>query len=117
MGWCLPMSFAFGETVTVVPGTIGFDNSGDPIPDTRIEHDIAGCGVAPRYSTEPTERGRQGVIVGLTVYAPTGSDVLSSDSLRVRGDLFVVDGHPAEWRSPFSGWAPGVEVAIRRAVG
>ncbi len=111
------MDFAYGETVTVVPGSIGSDNSGDPVPDTRLEHAIAGCSIAPRYSTEPTVRGRQGVIVGLTVYAPAGSDILSTDSLRVRGEDYVVDGHPAEWRSPFSGWAPGMEVAVRRAVG
>ena len=109
--------FVFGETVTIVPGSPGTDSYGDPLPITRTGGDITGCGVAPRYSTEPTERGRQGVIVGLTVYAPTGSDILSTDSLIVRGAEYVVDGEPAAWRSPFSGWAPGIEVAIRRAVG
>lgn len=111
------MMFAHGETVTVVPGSIGSDNNGDPIPDTRTGGAIAGCGIAPRYSTEPTERGRQGVIVGLTVYAPAGSDILSTDSLTVRGGTYVVDGEPAQWRSPFTGWAPGIEVAVRKAVG
>lgn len=109
--------FTFGETVTVLPGPPTTDQYGDPIPSERIGGDIANCGVAPRYSTEPTERGRQGVIVGLTVYAPTGSDILSTDSLRVRELDYVVDGEPAAWVNPFTGWAPGIEVAIRRAVG
>lgn len=111
------MDFAHGETVTVVPGSIGSDNNGDPVPDTRPEHDLERCGIAFRYSTEPTERGRQGVIVGLTVYAPAGSDVLSTDNLLVRGSTYRVEGEPGDWRSPFSGWEPGMEIMARKAVG
>jgi len=111
------MDFPYGETVTVVPGPPGSDQYGDPLPVTRVSFDIEGCGVAPRYSTEPTERGRQGVIVGLSIYAPIGSDILSTDSLRVRGDVYAVEGEPADWRSPFSGWAPGMEIALKRAAG
>ena len=109
--------FANSETVTVLPGPTTFDAYGDPIASTRVGGDIAGCAVAPRYSTEPTVRGRQGVIVGLSIYAPAGSDILSTDSLRVRGDIYVVEGDPAEWVSPYTGWAPGMEVAVKRAVG
>jgi hypothetical protein len=111
------MDFAYGETVTVVPGSIGSDNNGDPIPDTRVEHDLERCGVAFRYSTEPTERGRQGVIVGVTVLAPPRSDVLSTDELRVRGGLYKVEGEPADWRSPYTGWEPGMEISAKKAVG
>lgn len=109
--------FANGETVTVLPGPETFDDYGDPIPSERVGGDILGCAVAPRYSTEPTVRGRQGVIVGLSIYAPAGSDILFTDSLRVRGEVYVVEGEPAEWVSPFTGWAPGLEVAVKRAVG
>ena len=109
--------FAHGETVTVLPGPPTTDAYGEPIPSTRTGGDITGCAIAPRMSTEPTERGRQGVIVGLTVYAPAGSDILSTDSLMVRGHSYLVEGEPAEWVSPYTGWTPGLEVAIRRAVG
>lgn len=111
------MAFANGETVTVIPGPPAADQYGDPLPITRVGGDIPGCAVAPRYSTEPTARGRQGVIVGMSIYAPAGSDILSTDLLRVRGDVYVVEGEPAEWVSPFTGWAPGMEVAVKRAVG
>jgi hypothetical protein len=109
--------FAHGETVTVLPGPTTFDAYGDPIASTRVGGDILGCAVAPRYSTEPTVRGRQGVIVGLSIYAPAGSDILSTDLLRVRGDIYDVEGEPAEWVSPYTGWEPGMEVAVKRAGG
>jgi hypothetical protein len=109
--------FAHGETVTVLPGAVTYDQYGDPVAPTRTGSNITGCAIAPRYSTESTERGRQGVIVGLTIYAPAGSDILSTDSLMVRGHPYVVEGEPADWVNPYTGWAPGLEVAIRRAVG
>lgn len=111
------MWFAHGETVTVLPGSVGTDADGEPVPDTRTGGDIERCAIAFRYSTEPTARGRNGVIVGLTVFAPFGSDITSTDSLMIRGNRYVVDGEPAEWRSPFTGWEPGIEVAARRAEG
>ena len=110
------MRFSHGETVTVVrasPG--GVDAYGDPLPGDASRVDVPGCAVAPRYSSEPSERGRQGVIVGLTVYGP---DVfLSTDQVEVRGVLYDVEGEPGFWENPFTGWAPGVEVALRRAEG
>lgn len=110
------MDFPHGETVTVLPGSTT-DQYGDPVPSARTGSTIDGCAIAPRMSTEPPERGRQGVVVGLTVYAPAGSDIISTDLLMIRGLTYVVDGEPAEWSSPFTGWTPGLEVAVRRAVG
>ena len=110
--------FTHGETVTILRDTPGgFDQYGDPIPSSTARIDIVGCGIDDRYSTEPTERGRQGVIVGKTILAPAGSDFRSTDGVEVRGKAYVVDGDAGEPVSPFTGWAPGVVVAIRRAVG
>jgi len=109
--------FANGETVTVLPGPPTADAYGDPIPSTRVGGDIPGCGVAPRYSTEPTVRGRQGVIVGLSIYPPMGSDILFTDLLMVRGQVYMVEGDAADWVSPYTGWAPGMEVAVKRTGG
>lgn len=110
--------FGYGETVTIVrksPG--GTDVYGDPITSTTTRIDLAGCGVAPRYSTEPTDRGRQGVIIGWSVYPPADAGILFTDQLEVGGVLYEVEGEPAEWANPFTGWNPGGEVALRRAVG
>jgi len=111
------MGFAHGETVTLVSGPT-MDAYGDPVTGTPTRTAIPLCAVAPRYSTETTERGRQGVIVGYTIYPPSGAPaVLYTDSLEVRGELCAVEGAPAAWVSPFTGWAPGSEITVKRAVG
>ena len=110
--------FTHGETVTIVRATPGgTDAYGDPIPGTVTRIDVPGCAVAPRLSTEPTERGRQGVIVGLTIYPPADSGFRFTDQVEVRGVLFDIEGEVAEWVNPFTGWTPGAEVALRKAVG
>lgn len=113
------MTFPYGETVTIVRDVTGVtDAYGDPIPATTARIDIPLCGVAPRMSSEPTERGRQGVIVGWSVYLPAGAPaVLHADILEVRGEECAVEGVPADWANPFTGWTPGAEVAVRRAAG
>lgn len=112
------MRHPFGQTVTIIresPG--GTDVYGDPITSTVLRTDVAGCAVAPRYSSESSERGRQGMIVGLSVYAPAGTDVLFTDRVEIDGVAYVIEGEPAAWSNPFTGWSPGVEIAVRRATG
>jgi len=112
------MSFLYGSTITVVrssPG--GFDQYGDPVSGTTTSTNITGCAVAPRYSSEPVERGRNGVIVGLSVYAPAGSDIVYTDTITVDSVDYRIEGQPASWTNPFTGWAPGVEVALVRSAG
>lgn len=112
------MRHPHGETVTIlraVPG--GTDAYGDPIPGTQTRIDVPGTAVAPRLSTEPSERGRQGVIVGLTIYPPADSGFLFSDQVEVKGELFDIEGEPGEWENPFTGDSPGAEIALKRAAG
>lgn len=114
------MMFRAGETVVRVRRTPGgWDEYGDPIPGTESRDDIDGVAVTFRRAVtgDVNDRGREGVIVGLTLYLPAGVDVLHTDQFEVRGALYDVDGEPAVWRSPFTGWRPGVEVALRRAEG
>lgn len=114
------MRFPGGVTVTIVrksPG--GTDTYGDPIAGTVTRIDIPLCGVAPRTSTEPTERGRQGVIVGKSVYLPDNASTipLFTDQLEIAGVLYDIEGEPGDWTNPLTGWHPGTEIAIRRAAG
>ena len=111
------MRHPHGQTVRAIPGPPGVDKYGDPLPITRVPFDVPGCAVAPRYSTEPTVRGRQGVIVGLTIYPPADSGFLYTDQVEVRGVLYDIEGDPAEWENPFTGDTPGDEIALKRAVG
>lgn len=101
--------------VRETPG--GTDNYGDPIEGTTETVTLTGCGVAPRSSDDITDRGRQGVIVGLTLYAPHGTDLRYSDRIEVDGVLYEVDGEAGSWKSPLSSWEAGIEVALRRAQG
>lgn len=105
------------ETVTVLrPGTWGVDRNGNPLPGADIEIDVPGCLVSPRDSREPGEYGRTAVIVGLTVYMPPGTDIRTTDRVRVRGVVRDVEGEPGDWRSPYIG-AQGIEVALRGVSG
>jgi hypothetical protein len=108
-----------GETVTILrPGastTTDIYGNDVPGPDTRT--DVTGCAVAPRLQGDATEGGRQGVIIGTTVYFPAGTDVRATDRLEVRGEAHTIEGDPGYWTSPYSGTARGVEVATRRVEG
>lgn len=77
---------------------------------------IDGCLIAPLTEAELVVGGRQGVMVGWTVYAPDGVDVAASDRLDIRGTEFDVDGEPADWSGGWE-WKPGVVIHVRRGTG
>lgn len=109
--------FAHGETVTRQRGTAVTDPYSDE--PTGISWDnpttlaIEGCAFNPGGSTEPVAEGRQAVITKPEVYAPAGADIRAHDRLVVRGKTYEVDGEPALWKSPFTGWQPGVVVPLK----
>lgn len=107
-----------GETIVVVrlaPG--GVDQYGDPVASTESRTTVEGCALAPRMSDELNTRGRQGVIVGLTLYAPPGADILHTDHIEARDQTWEVDGEVGDWRNPYTGEQPGLEVALKRVAG
>jgi hypothetical protein len=105
-----------GETVTILrPGASTTDDRGDPIPGADTRTDVAGCLVAPRLQGDALDVGRQGVIVGTTVYFPTGTDVRATDRLEVRGEVHMIEGDPGWWKDAPGGW--DTEVATRRVEG
>jgi len=108
------VTFPHGETATVQrPG--GETRYGDKLPGT--EHTLTGCVFAPRESTELHEF-RNTVIVGLTMYAPAGADIRATDTVvRSDGTRWRVEGQPGVFTSPFTGWTPGVVVALERVTG
>ncbi len=88
--------------------------------DNAVSVEIDGCAVSPRFEAERTDQGRQGVIIGLTVYAPAGTDVLPTDRVIVRGDWanpYEIDGQPGDWTNPYDGRSRGVEFALKRVDG
>lgn len=113
--------FAHGETVTRLRGTAVTDPySGEPTgTDWTAPASLAipGCAFNPGQSAEPLQVARNAVTSQPEVYAPTGSDVLPGDRLVVRGKTYDVDGQPADWRSPFTGWEPGLVIALKLTEG
>lgn len=95
----------------------GVDQYGDPTAGTVTRTLLEGCGVAPRESSDINDRGRQGVIVGLNLYAPYGTDLLHTDQVEVDGIIYEAEGEPGQWKSPMSSWEAGMEIALRRAQG
>lgn len=114
-----------GVTLVIVR-PMGRDRYGDPI-DGEARFEVHGCAVAPRVggpgtaSADLEARGREGVREGLTAYLPIGPDgppdVRHTDLVEFDGKLWEIDGEPSVWRSPFTGWPAGVEVALTRGEG
>lgn len=111
-----------GFTVTRVrraPG--GRDQYNDPIAGSESRTAITGCAIAPRAEQEPNERGRNGTITGLTLYAPLGTDLLSTDLVQINpadpDDLYEIEGEVGRWTNPFVPTHGGIEAALKRAKG
>jgi hypothetical protein len=102
-----------GETATVVRETAagGFGER-STFADS---HAIVGL-FAPTGGFEQTG-GRDTVTTQPTFYAEPGSDVTSTDRLRVRGVVYQVDGEPALWQLPASGATAGLQVPLRGVAG
>lgn len=112
------MRFPFPTTITVLRDVAGgVDAWGDPVPASTSRTDIADCAVYPRYSSEPTALGRNGVVVGQTILAPYGSDILFTDRIEIAGIVYVVEGEGGNWKSVHTGTEFGMEIAVKRAVG
>jgi hypothetical protein len=114
------MNFPHGETVQVLTaGTVADPYSGGTQEswDTPVEAEIVGVAVEPRPSGEPTQDARNAVTSGFTLYMPPATEITAQSRVRVRGEVYNVLGDPAEWRSPFSGWQPGIVVQVERQEG
>lgn len=102
----------------------GLDQYGDPVtPDgySPVSTDYAGCAVAPRLAIEPGGRGRDSVVVGLTLYCPPGVDIVRSDRVVItegpHQGTYEVVGEPSDWQSGLTAWHAGVSVALAFAQG
>lgn len=110
----------FGETVTVHSAdTVTDPYSGEASPswDNATTRDVDGVAVEPRPSGEPLQDARNAVVSGFTLYFEPGYEPTAYDRVTVRGALHQVIGEPADWRSPLTGWHPGVVVQVERVEG
>lgn len=115
------MRFPHGETVTIIRRPAR-DRTGDPESGANVSHTIEKCGIAwssgssAPGSTENTDR-RETVESTVTLYCPAGSDIVATDLVELPdGDQYRVVGKPARWKSPFTGWEPGVVVSLKAVI-
>ena len=119
----------FGETVVRIRRTAVLDGDGKPVRDSRGQPtyttasvSLKGCVVTPREAAPQVggaeQQARDTVIVGYTVYAPSGTDVVTTDQVRIRGEVCEITGFPGDWlRSPFTGARGPVQFAADRVTG
>lgn len=97
------MSIPLGvDTVTRIRPA-GTDWQGDPA-GSATETDVTGCMVEPAgsqggqaSSREANSSGGDTVITTAQLFAPAGTDILATDRVRWRGDVYAVDGKPDKW--------------------
>lgn len=107
--------FPFGEPITVITRTKnGVDGYGD---DTSTETSTTVTGAFAPTSTAELTDGGDTVISQPQAYLPPGTVVTPTSVLVIRGNRYEVDGDPADWRQPFTGWNPGIAVPLRRVTG
>lgn len=101
------------ESITQIRrSSSGTDDYGEPIiTTTEIELDAM---VAARTGSKTVGAAEITVTSGLTVYLPAGTDVQNDDVFVVRGDNYVLDGEPFDWRNPFGNWTPGTVIDLQR---
>lgn len=112
-----------GETVVILRGT-PVDDPYTNEPGTALSWasperiEVPGCGVEVRLNVD-RDGGNYSdpVFLGLRIFMPAGTDITARDRVEVRGEVYEVDGIPFEWRNPFTGWTPGVEVLVKRLEG
>jgi head-tail adaptor len=106
------MDFPHGETVTRLRASSSEDEYHNTVEDwaTPAELSILGAAVSLAGTFDMGATDRQPTEADFDVILPIGADVTATDRLRIRGEECDIVGRPFEWRSPFTGWAPGMVV-------
>ena len=112
--------FTYAEPVTFYEaGAVSDPYSGEDEQDWDNPVPVlsAAAGVEPLASQEPLQDGRQAVIVGYRLYFDSAVSVDRLWRCDVRGERWKVNGMPALWRNPFTGWEAGTVVQVGRTDG
>jgi hypothetical protein len=113
------ISFPFGEAVTFEALSVSsVDAHGNPVESYGTPVTVSGCAFDPGGTVESFEPGRDVVTTSPRVFVPSGAGSVSSrDRVTVRGKLYAVQGDPAVFTNPFTGWTPATVVNLERVAG
>lgn len=92
------------------------DVDGDPSGSATSET-LTGCFVAPRTSSDVDAPGRNGAVIGLSLYGPLDTDLVRTDQVQVDGITYQIIGDVGLWANPLTGWEAGFEAALERGEG
>jgi len=107
------MEFPFGEPAIFQMAVEGDDDAfGNPTMTFADEVTVEGCAFAPAGSQELYGVGRNQVVTNPQLFVPPGTVVTARSKVKIRGEDYKVNGRPAVWRSPFTGWEPGTVVDL-----
>jgi hypothetical protein len=96
----------------VVTGQDGYHND----VYTDADDQVQALAFAPGASVEVTQ-GRDTITTQPTVYLPAGTAVDGTSAVTARGTRYEVDGMPRDWRNPFTGHQPGIEIRLTSVTG
>jgi len=103
------------ESITQIrQSSNGTDAYGEPIITTT---EIAlNAIVAARTGSKTVGAAEITVTSGLTLYLPPATSIQVDDVFVVRGERYVVDGEPFDWRNGLGNWTPGTVIDLQREI-
>tara|TARA_R110000772_G_scaffold233588_2_gene345159 strand:+ start:399 stop:656 length:258 start_codon:yes stop_codon:yes gene_type:complete len=72
--------------------------------------------VAARTGSKTVGAAEILVTSGLTLYLPPATEIETKDVFVVRGERYVIDGEPFDWRNGLGHWTPGTVIDLQREV-
>lgn len=106
--------FGHGETAQLHRATTRRNTIGQTIAGFAAPEPLEGVAFAPESTQEPRDGTQIRVVATAKLYAPPGHGITAGDEITVRGQRFTVEGTPGDWVNPYTGWAPGAELMLRR---
>jgi hypothetical protein len=98
------------ELERVAAGTT--DSTGITKPGDITWEPVGGCRVALASTSAEWQVGGSQDATKLTVYAPEGTSVGDSVRIRVRGEIYTIDGDVFDWRGTTS--VAGVVIPLKK---
>jgi hypothetical protein len=105
------------EVINISRRSLGaFDDYGNATT-TRTSIAVANCLIGFGSTNEATDPARNPVDAALTIFLPSGTEVLDGDEFEIRGEMWVKDGDAISYQVDWPGFTPGVSINVRRRRG